>query len=149
MFARLADEATRIATQHLAGVTPLRRDAILAAGVIALETDLVDAALAMFEKLMAQYGRAAERRVDERAARSMREIQGDLRLFAVSGRALVDAHVRKQDLGVALQTAVGWRHFESGTGCKPVSLKVQGNPHLMRSPFSTGCSNGKSMRAWE
>ena len=113
VFARLADEATRIATQHLAGVTPLRRDAILAAGVIALETDLVDAALAMFEKLMAQYGRAAERRVDERAARSMREIQGDLRLFAVSGRALVDAHVRKQDLGVALQTAVGWRHFEA------------------------------------
>ena len=33
--------------------------------------------------------------------------------LAVSGRALVDAHVRKQDLGVALQTAVGWRHFEA------------------------------------
>lgn len=49
VFERMADEAARIATQHLAGLNPLRRRATLAAGAIALEEALTDATLAMFE----------------------------------------------------------------------------------------------------
>ena len=35
-------------------------------------------------------GRTAERKADERATRSMREVQADLRVFAMSGRALIE-----------------------------------------------------------
>ena len=80
---------------------------------LADEAALIDAALAMFEKLMAQYGRKAERRVDERAARTMREVQGDLGVFARSGRALVDAHEQGGDLAPAVQGTVGWNRFKA------------------------------------
>lgn len=113
VFERFADEAVRIAAQHLAALNPLRRRAILAAGAIALEEALTDATLEMFDKLMASLGRAAERRSDERAARSMREVQADLRIFAVSGRALINARGSGADLGEAVATQVGWPRFEA------------------------------------
>ena len=113
VFERIADEAVRIAAQHLAGLNPLRRHAILAAGAIALEEALTDAALEMFEKLMASLGRAAERKSEERAARSMREVHADLRIFAVSGRALIHARGSGGDLGEAIAAQVGWSRFEA------------------------------------
>ncbi|MBP6797727.1 MAG: Tn3 family transposase [Luteimonas sp.] len=113
VFERLADEAVRIAAQHLAGLNPLRRRAVLAAAVIALEEALTDAALAMFEKLMASLGRAAERKADERAARSMREVQSDLRVFVLAGRAMIEARRRGEDLDGAVAAKVGWARFET------------------------------------
>lgn len=111
-FERLADEAARLAVQHLAGLNPQRRHAVLAAAAIALEAALTDAVLVMFGKLMAQYGRAAERRSDERAAASMREVQADLRVFALSGRAMLEAKSRGGDLDGAVAAGVGWSRFE-------------------------------------
>jgi TnpA family transposase len=113
VFERLADEAARIAAQHLAGLNPLRRRAVLATAAIALEEALTDAALAMFDKLMASLGRSAERKTDERAARSMREVQGDLRVFALSGRAMIEARRRGEDLDGAVEAKVGWSRFEA------------------------------------
>jgi hypothetical protein len=113
VFERLADEAVRIAAQHLAGLNPLRRRAVLAAAAIALEEALTDAALAMFEKLMASLGRAAARKADERAARSMREVQSDLRVFALSGRAMIEARRRGEDLDGAVAAKVSWARFET------------------------------------
>lgn len=110
-FDRLADEAARLAVQHLAGLKPARRHAILAAAAVALEAALTDAVLVMFGKLMAQYGRAAERRSDERAAASMREVQTDLRVFALSGRAMIEAKSRGGDLDDAV--AAGVVRFEA------------------------------------
>jgi hypothetical protein len=81
-FERLADEAARLAVRHLAGLNSARRHAVLTAAAIALEAALIDVVLAMFGKLMAQYGRGAERKSNERAAASMREVQADLRVFA-------------------------------------------------------------------
>ena len=52
-FERLADEAARLAVQHLADLNPQRRHAVLAAAAVALEATLTEAALIMFGKLMA------------------------------------------------------------------------------------------------
>ena len=49
-LARLVEEADIMTTQHLANVEPLRRTALLVAGVADLETRLTDAVLAMFCK---------------------------------------------------------------------------------------------------
>ena len=112
-FERLADEAARLAVQHLIGLNPQRRHAVLAAAAISLEAALTDAALTMFGKLMAQYGRVAERRSDERAAASVREVQADLRVFALSGRAMLEAKGRDGDLDDAVAAGVGWARFEA------------------------------------
>lgn len=112
-FERLADEAARLAVQHLAHLNPQRRHAVLAAAAVALEAALTDAVLVMFGKLMAQYGRAAERKSDERAAASMRGVQADLRVFALSGRAMLVAKERGGDLGDAIAAAAGWARFEA------------------------------------
>jgi hypothetical protein len=105
VFERIANEAARLATQHLAGLNPRRRHAVLAAGAIVIEEALTDATLEMFEKLMASLGRTAERKADERAARSMRDVQADLRVFALSGRALIEARNGGADLGEAINEA--------------------------------------------
>jgi hypothetical protein len=112
-FERLADEAARFAVQHLAGLNPGRRRAVLTAAVIALEAALTDAVRVMFGKLMAQYGRAAECKSDERAAASMHEVPADLRVFALSGRAMLEARQRGGDLDDAVATGIGWSRFEA------------------------------------
>ena len=111
-FERLADEAARLAVRHLAGLNPARRRAVLAAAAMMLESALTDAVIVMFGKLMAQYGRAAERKSDERAAASMREVHADLRVFALSGRAMLEAKARAGDLDRAVAAGVGWIRFE-------------------------------------
>jgi TnpA family transposase len=112
-FERLADEAARLAVRHLAGLNPARRHAVLAAAAIALEAALIDVVLVMFGKLMAQYGRGAERKSNERAAASMREVQADLRVFALSGRAMLEAKQCDGGLDDAVAAGVGWPRFEA------------------------------------
>jgi hypothetical protein len=112
-FERLADEAARLAARHLAGLNPARRHAVLAAAAIALEAALIDVMLVMFGKLMAQYGRGAERKSSERAAASMREVQADLRVFALSGRAMLEAKQCDRGLDDAVAAGVGWHRFEA------------------------------------
>ncbi|NEU14985.1 Tn3 family transposase [Methylobacterium sp. BTF04] len=113
VFERLSDEANRIAVQHLAGLNALRRRAVLAAAAVGIEEALTDAALLMFEKLMASLGRSAVRKTDERAARSMREVQGDLHVLALTGRAMIEARRTGADLEQAVAAKVGWTRFEA------------------------------------
>ncbi len=54
--------AARLGHAYLAGQNPLRRKAVLAAAAVGLEEALTDAALLMFEKLMASFGRSAARK---------------------------------------------------------------------------------------
>ncbi|WP_339454466.1 DUF4158 domain-containing protein, partial [Pseudomonas sp. EA_5y_Pfl2_R50] len=66
-FDRLADEAVRITPQHLGELATMRRHATLAAAAIRIEESLTDAALTMFDKLLAAWcaaqktGRATRR----------------------------------------------------------------------------------------
>ena len=142
-FERLADEAARVAVQHLAGLNALRRHAVLAAAAIALEAALTDAALAMFEKLMATLGRAAERRADQRAARSMREVQGDLRVFLLSGRAMIEARRHGEDLDGAVAAKVGWARFEAAVA----HAEALSRPELV-DPTSELIARHKSVRVF-
>jgi hypothetical protein len=112
-FDRLAEEAGRVTARHLAQLNPARRHAVLAAAAITLEMELTDGTLAMFEKLMASLGRTAERKADERAARSMREVQIDLRVLAAGGRAMVEAQEAGHDVRQAVEAKVGWERYKA------------------------------------
>jgi TnpA family transposase len=143
VFERLSDEANRIAAQHLAGLNPLRRRAVLAAAAIGLEEALTDAALLMFDKLMASLGRSATRKTDERAARSMREVQGDLRVFALTGRAMIEARQSGEDLDRAVAAKVGWARFEAAVA----HAETLAAPELV-DPTAELVARHKSVRAF-
>jgi hypothetical protein len=143
VFERLSDEANRIAAQHLAGLNPLRRRAVLAAAAVGLEEALTDAALLMFEKLMASLGRSAVRKTDERAARSMREVQGDLRVFALTGRAMIEARQSGEDLDRAVAAKVGWSRFEAAVA----HAEAMAAPELV-DPTAELVARHKSVRAF-
>jgi hypothetical protein len=56
----------------------------------------------------------------------MREVQGDLRVFTLSGRALIKARRQGDDLEAAIAAKVSWSRFEAaevgGEGPEPTSL---------------------------
>ena len=60
VFERLAAEGRRMTAQHIRDLTTARRHAVLFATVVALETELTDATLFMFDKLMGSLARRAE-----------------------------------------------------------------------------------------
>ncbi|MBV8578758.1 MAG: transposase [Acetobacteraceae bacterium] len=66
----------------------------------------------------------------QRAARSMRDVQSDLRVFAPSGRALIEAGDCGADLGEAVATKIGWSRFEAAV--------ARGNSQRTRTDRSDG-----------
>ena len=86
-FDRIAREALKISAQHLAEAVAPRRHALLTAAALSLETGLTDATLLMFDKLMGSLSRKAERRSQEKAAKSARDLQEKLRALTGAGTA--------------------------------------------------------------
>jgi len=78
-FDRIAREALKISAQHFAEAVAPRRHALLTGAALSLETGLTDATLLMFDKLMGSLSRKAERRSQEKAAKSARALQEKLR----------------------------------------------------------------------
>jgi hypothetical protein len=109
-FDRLADEGSRITPQHLGELNPLRRHATLAATGIRLEESLTDAALTMFDKLLGSMVRRAENRTRDKALKTVRELQGHLRMLTGSCRLLIDAHTKGVD-SLAQIEALDWQRF--------------------------------------
>lgn len=110
-FDRVAAEGQRITIQHLRDLTDVRRRATLVALVLHLEIALTDAALSMFDKMMGGLARKAERRTTETAAATFGEMQGQLRLLAKAGRAVVQAHEADTATFDAVEASVGWARF--------------------------------------
>ncbi len=74
-------------------------------------TELTDAALLMFDKLMGGLSRRAERKAVDNAAAALRDAQRHLRLLARAGRALIAAREDGTDASEAVESAVGWGPF--------------------------------------
>jgi hypothetical protein len=110
-FDALANEGLRMTAQHLRDLAQPRRVATVAAAAIRLETELGDAALFMFDKLMGGLTRRAERSATDNAAVALRDAQIHLRLLARAGRAVIAAHKGDSDLVTAVEEAGGWSRF--------------------------------------
>ena len=102
MFERLADEGMRMTAGHIGDLAPDRRHAVLLATIIAIETDLTDATLFMFDKLMGSLARRAENRTSARAALSVRDLQKPLRTVTATCRLVLRAIASKQDVAAAI-----------------------------------------------
>ena len=110
-FDVLAGEGLRMTAQHLRDLAQPRRAATVVATVLRLDTELTDAALLMFDKLMGGLSRRAERKTVDNAAAALRDAQHHLRLLARAGRAIVAAREDGTDAAEAVESAVGWGPF--------------------------------------
>jgi TnpA family transposase len=102
VFERLADEGMRMTAGHIGDLAPDRRHAVLLATIIAIETDLTDATLFMFDKLMGSLARRAENRTSARAALSVRDLQKPLRIVTATCRLVLRAIASKKDVAAAI-----------------------------------------------
>jgi hypothetical protein len=124
-FDRIADEAARITSQHLAELPDRRRLAILAAAGIRLEESLTDATLTMFDKLLGSMSRRAENRTRDKALKTVRELQGHLRTLTGSCRILIEARTNGVD-SLAQIEALDWQRLRRG-GRAGRSTRATGN----------------------
>lgn len=86
-FDAIAMDGMSMTAQHLRGLSPPRQRATLVAATLRLETDLTDAVLVMFDRLMGRIARKAERASAEGAAMARRGAQNHLRTLVRAGRA--------------------------------------------------------------
>lgn len=113
-FDRIADEAVRITSQHLAELPDRRRHAVLAAAALRLRESLADAVLAMTDKLLGSMMRRAENRTRDKALGTIRVLQAQLRLLTGSCRLLIDA--RAQGLDSLAAMAIDWEKLGTAVG---------------------------------
>lgn len=102
VFARLADEGMRMTTGHIGDLAPARRCAVLLATILAIETELTDAALFMFDKLMGSLGRRARNKASARATRSAHDLRKQLRTVTSTCRLVLRAIASRQDVAAAI-----------------------------------------------
>ena len=113
-FDRIADEAVRITSQHLAELPDQRRHAVLAAAALRLRESLADAVLTMMDKLLGSMMRRAENRTRDKALATIRALQAQLRLLTGSCRLLIDA--RAQGLDSLAAMAIDWEKLGAAVG---------------------------------
>jgi len=116
VFERLAEEGLRMTPQHLGQLAPGRRHAVLAAAAVRLEEHLTDAALGMADKLMGSLARGAERRTEEKALRSLRDLHAHLRALADAGQAVIAARNERRDPIAAIEQRMEWSRFVRHVG---------------------------------
>jgi hypothetical protein len=86
---------------------------LLTAATLSLESGLTDATLLMFDKLMGSLSRKAERRSQEKAAKSARDLQEKLRALTGACTAMIRARENHDDPFIAIerQMKMGWSQF--------------------------------------
>ncbi len=94
-LARLVEEGSIATAQHLAGLEPVRRAALLVVQVAELRTRLADASLAMFGKYTGSLFTKARNRDDRRFQATRRDVARTLLLF----RRTITALQRARDVG--------------------------------------------------
>lgn len=106
-LARLVEEGGIMTAQHLANVEPLRRTALLMAGVVDLETRLTDATLAMFCKYVGSLFTKARGRDERRFQATRRDVARTLLLFRRTIAALRHAKETGEEGVAAVEREVG------------------------------------------
>ena len=111
VFERLAAEGRRMSAQHIGDLAWDRRHAVLLATLLALETELTDASLFMFDKLMVSLARRAENKTAARAGSSVRDMQKSLKTVTAICQIMLAAINAKQDVTAAVTKAGDFAQF--------------------------------------
>ncbi|SDB71600.1 Tn3 family transposase [Belnapia rosea] len=111
-LARLVEEGGIATAQHLAGLEPARRAALLVAGVAELRTRLADATLAMYCKYIGSLFTKARNRDDRRFQATRRDVARTLLLFRRTIAALQRAREAGEEGIAAVEREVGMARLE-------------------------------------
>jgi len=109
---RLVEEGDIMTTQHLAGVEPLRRTALLVAQAADLETRLTDALLSMFSKYVGSLFTKARGRDERRFQATKRDVARTLLLFRRTIVALKRAQQAGEEGVAAVEREVGFAKLD-------------------------------------
>jgi TnpA family transposase len=112
-LARLIDEGAIMTVQHIADLEPARRTAILAVQAVNLETRLVDATLAMFEKYMGTLFSRARNRDERRFQATRRDVARALILFRRTIAALRHAKEAGEDGLAVVEREIGMKQLDA------------------------------------
>jgi TnpA family transposase len=111
-LSRLLAESAAMTVQHIADLEPARRTAILTAQVADIETRLVDATLAMFEKYMGSLFSKAQNREERRFQTTKRDVAKALLLFRRTISALKQAQETGEDGVAVVDREVGMKRLD-------------------------------------
>ena len=122
-LAKMVEEGAIMTAQHLAGVEPVRRTAILVAQVADLQARLTDATLSMFGKYMGSLFTKARNRDERRFQATKRDVARTLLLFRRTIVALKQARETGQEGVAAVEREVGFARLNQAL---PVNDAVTG-----------------------
>ncbi|WP_372399932.1 Tn3 family transposase [Azospirillum sp. HJ39] len=108
---QLAREGTRLTAQHLKTLSPTRRRAVLLVTVLETIPRLTDDAISVFDRLIGQLFRRAERRANATLQSDARAINDKVRLFSRIGDALLAARQAGEDAFAAMDKIIPWDRF--------------------------------------
>jgi hypothetical protein len=108
---QLAREGARYSLQHLNRFREEKRRALLVAFLIGAAQDFTDQAMDMHDQMIGRLFNRSERKQQEGFQRNAKAINDKVRLYAQVGKALIEAHKAKTDLGTALEAVLGWDQF--------------------------------------
>ncbi len=122
-LARLIDAGAIMTVPHIADLEPARRTAILVVQAASLETRLIDATLAMFEKYMGTLFSRARNRDEKRFQATRRDVAKALVLFRRTIAALRRAKAAGEDGVAVVEREVGMAQLD---GALPIIGAVAG-----------------------
>jgi TnpA family transposase len=110
-YVAFAREAAMMTAQHLADANTERRLALLTAFLIEQETMLIDAGIAMFDKMLGGVFRKADRRHQEHLVSRARMFDTSTRALLCMARAMLAAKASGIDLVAAVDRVIGWERL--------------------------------------
>jgi hypothetical protein len=111
-LSRLIEEGAIMSAQHITDLEPARRTAILVAQVTEIETRLVDATLAMFEKYMGSLFTKARGKDERRFSATKSDVVKALLLFRQTIFALKQARATGEEGVSAIEREIGMARLE-------------------------------------
>ncbi|EOQ04930.1 Tn3 family transposase [Bacillus cereus] len=108
---QMAREGSRYSTQHLSRFHTLKRHATLMAFLIHIYAFLTDQGLHMSEKLIGRIFNRGEKIHKESFQKDGKAINEKVRLYAMVGKALIEAKEENLDPFESLQSIISWEQF--------------------------------------
>lgn len=105
---QLAREGYKANVIHLRDLEPQRRRAVLVAVLLETSISLVDEAMDMHDRIIGSLMRRSQRRHAEEFQKNARSYNDKVRLYALVGKALINARLANIDPYEAIQAVVSW-----------------------------------------
>ncbi len=110
---KLAREGAQMSPRDLARFEPLRRRATLVAMVVEMRATITDEILALHDRIIGNIFSHSKNRQEQQQANYFKKQEGNNRLNAQIGSALISAHKNGEDLATVIESIISWTEWET------------------------------------